>query len=91
RTGLLAERDLERPLGVLSVGQRQRVAIAGVLLEQPTVLLLDEPTNHLSDTLVDELGEALLLTPAAVVLVTHDRALRKAAADWPQLELTPQG
>lgn len=89
RTGLLAERDLRRPLGLLSVGQRQRVAIAAVLLRQPSVLLLDEPTNHLSVTLVDELGEALLRTPGAVVLVTHDRALRAATVSWPQLQLAP--
>jgi macrolide transport system ATP-binding/permease protein len=89
RTGLLAARDLDRPLGVLSVGQRQRVALARVLLAQPSVLLLDEPTNHLSVTLVDELGDALLRTPAAVVMVTHDRALRTATADWPRLELEP--
>jgi ATPase subunit of ABC transporter with duplicated ATPase domains len=38
------------------------------------VLLLDEPTNHLSVPLVEELGRAILTTPAAVVLVTHDRA-----------------
>lgn len=87
RTGLLAERDLDRPLRLLSVGQRQRVAIAHVLLQRPSVLLLDEPTNHLSVTLVDELGDALLHTPAAVVLVTHDRALRRATASWPQLAL----
>ena len=74
-TGLLADAGLGRPFGKLSVGLRRRVTLARVLLSRPSVLLFDEPTNHLSVTLVDELCEALLNTPAAVVLVTHDRTL----------------
>ncbi len=88
-TGLLRDADLGRPFGQLSVGQRRRVTLASVLLTRPSVLLLDEPTNHLSVTLVDELCDALLSTPTAVVLVTHDRTLRHMVNDWPTMTLLP--
>ncbi|MFZ0974690.1 MAG: ATP-binding cassette domain-containing protein [Solirubrobacteraceae bacterium] len=88
-TGLLFDADLRRPFGRLSVGQRRRATLARVLLSQPSVLLLDEPTNHLSVTLVDELAAALLSTPAAVVLVTHDRTLRRMVHNWPTVTLSP--
>ena len=85
--GLLSDADLERPLSELSVGQRRRFDLARALLAAPHMLLLDEPTNHLSVALVDELTEALLTTSAAVVVATHDRALRRDLADWPELRL----
>ena len=88
-TGLLLDADIGRPFGQLSVGQRRRVRLAGVLLGRPSVLLLDEPTNHLSVTLVDELCDALLRTSAAVVLVTHDRTLCRMVHDWPTMTLVP--
>ena len=88
-TGLLLDADLGRPFGRLSVGQRRRVTLACVLLSRPSVLLLDEPTNNLSVTLVDELCDALLSTPAAVVLVTHDRTLCRMVRDWPTVTLSP--
>ncbi|WP_412103077.1 ATP-binding cassette domain-containing protein [Conexibacter stalactiti] len=86
-TGLLTDADLERPVGHLSVGQRRRAVLAEVLLRRPSLLLLDEPTNHLSVTLVDELTAALVDTPAAVVLVTHDRTLLTAVEQWPVLRV----
>jgi macrolide transport system ATP-binding/permease protein len=85
--GLLSERDLDRPLRELSVGQRRRFALACALLAAPHVLLLDEPTNHLSVDLVDDLTQALASTSAAVVVATHDRRVRADLADWPRLEL----
>src|SRR5690606_14415452 len=87
RLGLLTEADLDRPLAQLSVGQRRRFELAKALLAAPHVLLLDEPTNHLSVALVDELTEALVATSAAVVVATHDRALRRDLASWPRIEL----
>jgi len=75
-TGLLAARDLERPVGALSVGQRRRLALAVLVAAPPQVLLLDEPTNHLSLTLVEELETALNEFRGALIIATHDRWLR---------------
>ena len=75
--GLLHPRNLGRPVGVLSVGQQRRLALALVVLSAPDVLLLDEPTNHLSLRLVDELEEAVDASPATVLVASHDRWLRR--------------
>jgi macrolide transport system ATP-binding/permease protein len=75
--GLVAPRDLDRPVGQLSVGQRRRLALAMLIGTPPEVLLLDEPTNHLSLSLVEELEEALRSAPGAVVVASHDRWLRR--------------
>jgi macrolide transport system ATP-binding/permease protein len=77
RLGLLAPRDLTRPVGLLSVGQRRRLALAVLLADPPDVLLLDEPTNHLSLSLVEELFTALDDAPGAVVVASHDRWLSR--------------
>ena len=77
--GLLAGRDLDRPVASLSVGQRRRLDLAIVLADPPDVLLLDEPTNHLSVLLATELEVALPDYPGAVVVASHDRWLR---AGW---------
>ncbi|MTD15461.1 ATP-binding cassette domain-containing protein [Nakamurella sp. YIM 132087] len=75
--GLIAERDLDRPVGVLSIGQQRRVALALLIAVAPDVLLLDEPTNHLSPALADDLEEALGAAPGAIVVASHDRWLRR--------------
>jgi macrolide transport system ATP-binding/permease protein len=84
--GLVAPRDLDRPVGVLSVGQRRRLALAMLLAQPPHLLLLDEPTNHLSLALADELEQALGRAPGAVVIASHDRWLRRRW-DGPVLSL----
>jgi macrolide transport system ATP-binding/permease protein len=75
--GLLAPRDVERPVAELSVGQRRRLELALLVAGAPQLLLLDEPTNHLSPALADELEEALGSSPGAVVVASHDRWLRR--------------
>jgi macrolide transport system ATP-binding/permease protein len=75
--GLVAPRDLDRPVGALSVGQRRRVALALLVADPPHLLLLDEPTNHLSPALADELEDALGRAPGAIVVASHDRWLRR--------------
>ncbi|MFE5672295.1 ABC-F family ATP-binding cassette domain-containing protein [Agromyces sp. NPDC056523] len=75
--GLVAPRDLDRPVSRLSVGQQRRLALALVISAPPHVFLLDEPTNHLSLALAGELEEALGGYPGAVVIASHDRWLRR--------------
>jgi macrolide transport system ATP-binding/permease protein len=75
--GLLAPRDLDRPIGHLSVGQQRRLALALIIAKPPHLFLLDEPTNHLSLTLATDLEEALGTYPGAVVIASHDRWLRR--------------
>ncbi len=84
--GLIAPRDLDRPVGSLSVGQQRRLALALVIARPPHVFLLDEPTNHLSLALATELEAALGTYPGAVVIASHDRWLRRRWAGE-QLEL----
>jgi macrolide transport system ATP-binding/permease protein len=75
--GLLADRDVDRPVGSLSIGQQRRTALALIIARPPHVFLLDEPTNHLSLLLATELEEALGAYPGAVVIASHDRWLRR--------------
>lgn len=75
--GLLHPRDHARPVGLLSVGQRRRLALAVAVAAGPDLLLLDEPTNHISLALVGELEEAVGASPGAVAVASHDRWLRR--------------
>jgi len=87
-TNLLDREARRTPVGRMSQGQQRRLNLALRLAERPDLLILDEPTNHLSAALVDDLTAALLTTPAAVVVATHDRQLLHDLAAWPALPLT---
>ncbi|MDO5728063.1 MAG: energy-dependent translational throttle protein EttA [Actinomycetaceae bacterium] len=67
---------------VLSGGERRRVALCRLLLEQPDLLLLDEPTNHLDAESVLWLEQHLAKYPGAVIAVTHDRYFLDHVAEW---------
>ncbi|MEO3784117.1 ribosomal protection-like ABC-F family protein [Actinocorallia sp. B10E7] len=75
--GLFDRDQISVPVGRLSTGQLQRLALARLLSEPSDVLLLDEPTNHVSPVLVEELEAALSGYDGAVVIVSHDRRLRR--------------
>lgn len=75
--GLFARSQLTTRVADLSTGQRQRLAVARLVTEPADVLLLDEPTNHLSPGLIEELETALADYRGALVIVSHDRRLRR--------------
>jgi ATP-binding cassette subfamily F protein uup len=64
---------LDKTIGVLSFGERRRVALARALLGKPEVLVLDEPTNHLDARTIEWLENRLASFPGALIVVTHDR------------------
>ncbi|MDL4773134.1 ribosomal protection-like ABC-F family protein [Actinomadura xylanilytica] len=74
--GLFRERDLRRPVTVLSVGQRRRLELARLVTRPADLLILDEPTNHLSLSLIEELEAALDSYRGSLLVVSHDRRFR---------------
>jgi len=72
----------DAPVATLSGGEKRRVALCRVLLEQPDMLLLDEPTNHLDAESVAWLERHLAEFPGTVVAVTHDRYFLDNVAGW---------
>ena len=74
--------DQDRLVSTLSGGERRRVALCRLLLQEPDVLLLDEPTNHLDAESIDWLEQHLNQYKGTVIAVTHDRYFLDNVAGW---------
>jgi len=74
--------DGDTPISVLSGGERRRVALCRLLLQNPDILLLDEPTNHLDAESILWLEHHLQQYPGTVIAVTHDRYFLDNVAGW---------
>lgn len=72
----------DQVISTLSGGEKRRVALCRLLLQQPDVLLLDEPTNHLDAESIDWLEQHLQQYPGTVIAVTHDRYFLDNVAGW---------
>jgi ATP-binding cassette subfamily F protein uup len=71
--GKLKIEDLGKKISQLSGGQKKRIALAEILIEQPDMLILDEPTNHLDTFMTEWLEKYLKDTRTTLLMVTHDR------------------
>ncbi|MBS1515785.1 MAG: energy-dependent translational throttle protein EttA [Bacteroidetes bacterium] len=74
--------DGDRIVSTLSGGEKRRVALCRLLLQNPDILLLDEPTNHLDAESVDWLEQHLKQYPGTVIAITHDRYFLDNVAGW---------
>jgi ATP-binding cassette subfamily F protein 3 len=77
---LFRRAHVEKPISVLSGGERARLCLAGLMLGQHNILILDEPGNHLDVDTVEALAEALLAYEGTVIFTSHDRHFTKRVA-----------
>jgi ATPase subunit of ABC transporter with duplicated ATPase domains len=82
--------DVEKPCGVLSGGEKARLALALMLFDPPNFLVLDEPSNHLDLATKEMLLKALADFAGTMIFVSHDRRFLAALSNR-VLELTPEG
>jgi ATP-binding cassette subfamily F protein 3 len=73
--------DLEKPISVLSGGEKARLCLAALLIQRHSVLLLDEPTNHLDFETVEALASALRASNATILFISHNRTFVNVVAD----------
>jgi ATP-binding cassette subfamily F protein uup len=77
----LSIHDLEQPVSALSGGQKKRLALAHLLIDEPEFLILDEPTNHLDLNMIEWLEEYLRQPNLTLLMVTHDRYFLERICD----------
>jgi ATP-binding cassette subfamily F protein uup len=65
--------EKHKKIGKLSGGQKKRVALAKVLINEPDIMMLDEPTNHLDLDMIEWLESYLAKSDSTIIMVTHDR------------------
>lgn len=70
-----SDEDMDKPISILSGGEKTRVLLGKLLLKKPTLLLLDEPTNHLDSEAIEWLEVFLKQYKGTVILISHDRYL----------------
>jgi len=87
---LLTKEDVYKPVGVISGGERARLALCIIMLEKSNVLLLDEPTNHLDLNSKEVLDRALDEYDGTVIFISHDRYLLNRVPDK-IIEITKDG
>jgi len=73
--------DIDQPISSLSGGQRKRVAMAAVLIDEPDFIIMDEPTNHLDVEMIEWLEDYLATKDMTLLFVTHDRYFLDRVAD----------